>query len=152
MGHPRCSICNCHRTVCFRNRHHIVCTSQMLGSAAVKIDTFAYLPVQDFGNAYSTFIAQNYGAGKKDRIRKGTKESFLLSFIFCIIISAIFCIFAAPLITIFVSAKETAVITCGVQYLRIEGSFYCGIGCLSLPNYIHKPCKNSFFMLSLIIE
>ena len=124
----------------------------MPGSAAVKIDTFAYLPVQDFGNAYSTFIAQNYGAGKKDRIRKGTKESFLPSFIFCIIISAIFCIFAAPLITIFVSAKETAVITCGVQYLRIEGSFYCGIGCLSLPNYIHKPCKNSFFMLSLIIE
>ena len=89
----------------------------MPGSAAIKIDTFAYLPVQDFGNAYSTFIAQNYGAGKKDRIRKGTKESFLLSFIFCIIISAIVCIFAAPLITIFVSAKETAVITCGVQYL-----------------------------------
>ncbi len=49
----------------------------MPGSAAVKIDTFAYLPVQDFGNAYSTFIAQNYGAGKKDRILKGTKESFL---------------------------------------------------------------------------
>ena len=89
----------------------------MPGSAAVKIDTFAYLPVQDFGNAYSTFIAQNYDAGKKDRIRKGTKESFLLSFIFCIIISAIVCIFAAPLMTIFVSAKETAVITCGVQYL-----------------------------------
>ena len=34
-------------------------------AAAVKIDTFAYLPVQDFGNAYSTFIAQNYGAVKK---------------------------------------------------------------------------------------
>ena len=95
----------------------------MPGSAAIKIDTFAYLPVQDFGNAYSTFIAQNYGAGKKDRIRKGTKESFLLSFIFCIIISAIVCIFAALLMTIFVSAKETAVITCGVQYLRVEGSF-----------------------------
>lgn len=30
-------------------------------AAAVKIDTFAYLPVQDFGNAYSTFVAQNYG-------------------------------------------------------------------------------------------
>ena len=101
-------------------------------AAAVKIDTFAYLPVQDFGNAYSTFIAQNYGAGKKDRIRKGTKESFLLSFIFCIIISAIVCIFAAPLMTIFVSAKETAVIACGVQYLRVEGAFYCGIGCLFL--------------------
>ena len=101
-------------------------------AAAVKIDTFAYLPVQDFGNAYSTFIAQNYGAGKKERIRKGTRESFLISFLFCIVISAVVCIFAAPLMRIFVSAKETAVIASGVRYLRIEGSFYCGIGCLFL--------------------
>ena len=34
-------------------------------AAAVKIDAFAYMPVQDFGNAFSTFIAQNYGAKKK---------------------------------------------------------------------------------------
>lgn len=101
-------------------------------AAAVKIDTFAYLPVQDFGNAYSTFIAQNYGAGKKDRIRKGTRESFLISFLFCIVISAVVCIFAAPLMRIFVSAKETAVIASGVRYLRIEGAFYFGIGCLFL--------------------
>ena len=101
-------------------------------AAAVKIDTFAYLPVQDFGNAYSTFIAQNYGAGKKDRIRKGTRESFLISFLFCIVISAVVCIFAAPLMRIFVSAKGTAVIASGVRYLRIEGAFYCGIGCLFL--------------------
>lgn len=101
-------------------------------AAAVKIDTFAYLPVQDFGNAYSTFIAQNYGAGKKERIRKGTKESFLISFLFCIVISSVVCIFAAPLMRIFVSAKETAVIASGVRYLRIEGAFYCGIGCLFL--------------------
>lgn len=101
-------------------------------AAAVKIDTFAYLPVQDFGNAYSTFIAQNYGAGKKDRIRKGTRESFLISFLFCIVISAVVCIFAAPLMRIFVSANETAVIASGVRYLRIEGAFYCGIGCLFL--------------------
>ena len=101
-------------------------------AAAVKIDTFAYLPVQDFGNAYSTFIAQNYGAGKKDRIRKGTRESFLISFLFCSVISAVVCIFAAPLMRIFVSAKETAVIASGVRYLRIEGAFYCGIGCLFL--------------------
>ena len=36
-------------------------------AAAVKIDAFAYLPVQDFGNAFSIFIAQNFGAGKTDR-------------------------------------------------------------------------------------
>ena len=40
-------------------------------AAAVKIDSFAYMPVQDFGNAFSTYVAQNYGAGQTARIRKG---------------------------------------------------------------------------------
>lgn len=101
-------------------------------AAAVKIDTFAYLPVQDFGNAYSTFVAQNYGAGNKDRIKKGTHQAFALSIIFCVIISAAVFAFASPLMQIFVSKAETAVIASGVHYLRIEGAFYCGIGCLFL--------------------
>lgn len=41
-------------------------------AAAVKIDSFAYMPVQDFGNAFSTYVAQNYGAGQPDRIKKGS--------------------------------------------------------------------------------
>ena len=101
-------------------------------TAGVKIDTFAYLPVQDFGNAFSTFVAQNYGAEKHDRIRKGTREAFAISIIFSIIISALVCIFAAPLMKIFVSSKDVEVIVAGVKYLRIEGAFYCGIGCLFL--------------------
>ena len=40
-------------------------------AVAVKIDTIAYMPVGDFGNAFSVFVAQNYGAGKKERIRQG---------------------------------------------------------------------------------
>ena len=40
-------------------------------TVAVKIDTIAYMPVQDFGNAFSIFVAQNYGAGKSDRIILG---------------------------------------------------------------------------------
>ncbi|MBU5480932.1 MATE family efflux transporter [Blautia sp. MSJ-19] len=120
-------------------------------AAAVKIDTFAYLPVQDFGNAYSTFIAQNYGAGKKDRIRKGTKESFLISFLFCIVISAVVCIFAAPLMRIFVSAKETAVIASGVRYLRVEGAFYCGIGCLFLLYGYYRAVKKPVMSVVLTV-
>lgn len=101
-------------------------------AAAVKIDTFAYLPVQDFGNAYSTFVAQNYGAGNEKRIRQGTREAFGISIIFSIVISVLVCLHAAPLMGIFVSAKEIAVIACGMRYLRIEGAFYLGIGCLFL--------------------
>ena len=53
-------------------------------AAAVKIDTFAYLPVQDFGNAYSTFAAQNFGAENESRIREGTRKAFLISIAFSI--------------------------------------------------------------------
>lgn len=101
-------------------------------AAAVKIDTFAYLPVQDFGNAFSTFVAQNYGAGQHERIRRGTKEAFGLSMVFCIIISAVVFIFARQLMGIFVKADEIDVIASGVRYLRIEGAFYIGIGWLFL--------------------
>ena len=101
-------------------------------AAAVKIDTFAYLPVQDFGNAFSTFVAQNYGAGNKDRIRLGTKQAFKMSILFSLVISALVFIFATPLMRIFVDYSAQDVIAAGVRYLRIEGSFYCGIGCLFL--------------------
>jgi len=101
-------------------------------AAAVKIDTFAYLPAQDFGSAYATFTAQNYGAGDKKRIKEGTKQAFLLSGIFCAVISALVFLFAEPLMKIFISAKETDVIASGVLYLRVEGACYIGIGFLFL--------------------
>lgn len=101
-------------------------------AAAVKIDTIAYMPAQEFGNAYSMFIAQNYGANKKDRIQKGTKMAVLLSVIFCIVISLIVWIFAGVFMKIFVETSEVQIITEGIRYLRIEGAFYWGIGCLFL--------------------
>ena len=101
-------------------------------AAAVKIDAFAYMPVQDFGNAFSTFIAQNYGAKENKRIRAGLKSATYISIAFCLVVSALVCIFAEPLMKLFVEAKETEIIREGVRYLRIEGAFYCGIGCLFL--------------------
>lgn len=101
-------------------------------AAAVKIDAFAYLPVQDFGNAFSIFIAQNYGAGNSDRIRKGIRTAVITSTVFSLIISLLVFIFARPLMSLFIDAGETAVITEGVRYLRIEGAFYALIGILFL--------------------
>lgn len=120
-------------------------------AAGVKIDTFAYLPVQDFGNAFSTFVAQNYGAGNRERIRRGTKEAFAMSIFFSLCISVLVFIFAAPLMKIFVSAKETGVISCGVTYLRIEGAFYFGIGCLFLLYGYYRAMKRAEISVILTI-
>ena len=101
-------------------------------AAAVKIDSFAYMPVQDFGNAFSTFVAQNYGAEKPERIRKGVKSAVLSAFVFCVIVSTLVCVFARPLMELFIHPTETEIIRVGVEYLRIEASFYIGIGLLFL--------------------
>lgn len=82
-------------------------------AAAVKIDSFAYLPVQDFGNAFSTFTAQNYGAGKKERLKQGFRQATIASAAFSVVISALVCIFANPLMCIFVQAGETEVLAGG---------------------------------------
>ena len=90
------------------------------------------MPVQDFGNAFSTFIAQNYGAANKERIRAGIRGAMILVTAFSVFVSAAVWIFAGPLMEIFVDPQETGIITEGVRYLRIEGAFYCGIGILFL--------------------
>ena len=69
-------------------------------AAAVKIDAFAYLPVQDFGNAFSIFIAQNYGAKQTERIKQGIRTAALASVSFSLVISLAVFAFAEPLMGI----------------------------------------------------
>lgn len=56
----------------------------------------------------------------------------ITAFVFCSLVSLLVWIFARPLMLLFVRGEETAIIAEGVRYLRIEGAFYCGIGCLFL--------------------
>lgn len=101
-------------------------------AAGVKIDTLAYMPAQEFGNAYSIFISQNYGAGKKDRITKGSKSAVVVVLLFCLAASAVVFLLARQLMGIFISPEETEIINIGAGYLQIEGACYCGIGILFL--------------------
>ena len=120
-------------------------------AAAVKIDSFAYMPVQDFGNAFSTFIAQNYGARQYDRIRKGIRSAVLTALIFCLGITSVVCVCARPLMTLFVDPAETEIIAIGVQYLRIEGAFYFGIGFLFLLYGFYRAIKRPEMSLILTV-
>lgn len=101
-------------------------------AAAVKIDTVAYMPSQEFGNAYSLFVSQNYGAGKPDRIKEGTRIALITSAVFSVAVSAVIFLSADSLMSIFVDGSEHEIIAEGVRYLRIEGSMYIGIGVLFL--------------------
>lgn len=101
-------------------------------AAAVKIDSFAYMPVQEFGNAFSTFVAQNYGAGRHDRVRRGLRSALAVTVAFSLLVSVAVFFLARQLMLIFVLPDETEILAIGVEYLRIEGAFYVGIGLLFL--------------------
>ena len=120
-------------------------------AAAVKIDSFAYMPVQDFGNAFSTFAAQNYGAGAYDRIRQGIRKALLCIMVFCLVISGAVFLFAEQLMLIFVKPEEREVIAVGVQYLRVEGAFYIGIGILFMLYGLYRAIKKPGMSLVLTV-
>ena len=101
-------------------------------AAAVKIDSFAYMPAQEFANAFSIFISQNRGAGKQDRVDQGVRSSVKMSMLFCIVVSVFVVLMAKYFMMIFIQPTETEIIQIGIGYLRIEGTFYCGIGLLFL--------------------
>ena len=101
-------------------------------AAVVKIDAFAYMPAQDFGNAFATFVAQNYGAEKRDRIRTGTHWAVFWVVLFCLVIGGLVCLLAPRLMAAFVGGDAAEVIAIGTGYLRIEAAFYLGIGILFL--------------------
>ena len=120
-------------------------------SAAANADAMVYDAMAAFYMACASFMSQNYGAGNKERIRRGTKESFAISTAFSLVISALVFAFAAPLMQIFVSSAETAVIASGVRYLRIEGAFYFGIGCLFLLYGYYRAIKRAEMSVVLTV-
>lgn len=87
-----------------------------------RIDDFAYTPEQNIGHAMTAFMAQNRGAGKKDRMKKGFLSGLKLEFIYGIIVFLVCFFFARPLMKMFVNNEE--VISHGVAYLRLISIMY----------------------------
>lgn len=94
------------------------------GAAAVaiqkvgaQIECIAWMTAEGFGSAVNSFVAQNHGAGKKKRIRKGYFTALTIMFIWGLFTSIVLFVFPEQLIRIFI--QETDVIPLGVDYLRI---------------------------------
>lgn len=93
-------------------------------TAAQKIDTIATMPMNSFGTTMATYAAQNYGAGRTDRIRKGVFQCILISGSFSIIMGMVNIFAGRPLTALFVGAGETQVLSLSQTYLTINGSTY----------------------------
>lgn len=91
--------------------------------AYFKLEGFAFLPVTCFAQGLATFVGQNLGARKYERVKKGVRFGILCSVTLTELIGIFFWIFAPALIGMFSSSPE--VIAYGVRQARIESLFYC---------------------------
>ena len=102
------------------NRFESAC---MAGWAAYnKLDSFAMLPLMGFSMAVTTFVGQNYGAGKLDRARRGPLIALGIGTIIMIAILTPMMLFAPTLVRLF--NQEAEVIAFGTLFLRIISPFY----------------------------
>lgn len=96
-------------------------------NAVNRVDDFAFTPEQNIGHAMTTLLAQNHGAGKKERMQEGFKEGMKIEAVYAVMIWAV-CFFAAgPIISLFVSsadANAAQVIGFGTRYLHFISFIY----------------------------
>ena len=120
-------------------------------AAGVKIESFAYMPMQDFGNAFSTFIAQNKGARNQERIKVGIISTIKVIAIYSLIISALVMVFAGPLLKIFIDATEVQILDIGMGYVYVVAPFYILIGYLFMFYGLYRGLGKSGISIILTI-
>ena len=91
-------------------------------TAASRVDDFAYTPQQNIGHAMTTLMAQNRGAGKRERVRQGFFTGMRIEAVYGLAIMAV-CFFGAePIMRLFADKPE--VVDLGVRFLRLVSLFY----------------------------
>ena len=103
-------------------------SAAMAGNGAfVKLEGFAFIPVNAFGAACTTFISQNIGARQFDRVKQGAKFSVLFSCMCAAVIGVVFFIFAPQFVGLF--GKSPEAVASGVLRARICTPFYLLLAC-----------------------
>lgn len=93
-------------------------------AAAIKLNNMIITSVTTIGNGISSFGAQNFGAGRIDRVKKGRKEGLILAGVFAIAASIIFVTLGRYLLLLFMNGSETAALSEGMDFLFIVAPFY----------------------------
>lgn len=87
-----------------------------------KIQGLAFLPINCFTITISTFVSQNIGAGKRERVKKGIGFSLAISLIIAQVIGVLLFIFADEMVGLF--SQDPKVIPYGVLNIRVTALFY----------------------------
>jgi putative MATE family efflux protein len=108
---------------------------------SARIDSFAVLPAMNFSMALSSFVGQNIGANKIDRIRNGLWATAKMMATISLIISAISLLF--PHYSFSVFTPDTQVIAAGVKYIYIVSPFYITFALMFAFNGVFRGSGNA---------
>ena len=95
-------------------------------SGANKIDSFAFMPIQSFATAMTTYTGQNVGASRMDRVKQGTRAGLVLAIVCSLVLGFGIYPFGGFLMRMFNQNPE--VIAAGEVYLRSVLPFYALLG------------------------
>lgn len=93
-------------------------------NAVNRIDDYAFTPEQSISHGITTFVAQNRGAGRKERIRKGFRRGLMLEACYWVFICITITLFRRPLMGLFVTAGNEGIVALGSSYLGLMALFY----------------------------
>ena len=94
-------------------------------SAFIKLQNLAITCISTLGTAMSNYTAQNMGAGKIDRVKKGFRAGLLMGWTVALILTAVYLVFGPQLIDIFRSSDSAeGVVEVGMGFFRIVAPFY----------------------------
>lgn len=95
-------------------------------NAVMRVDGFAMLPNFTFGMASSTFIGQNIGAKRMDRVQRGSRDAFILTMIASVLLSLCMIVFGENLVRLFTQTE--AIVKLGARCFRILALGYIAVG------------------------
>jgi Na+-driven multidrug efflux pump len=120
---------------------------------AGRIDVFLYACLNAFGMATSTFTAQNYGAGKLNRVKDAVLRTGGITVSICLTFTVLLAFLSAQIMGIFVGAEEVEVIRLGVMYVRINSLFYPLLGVMFVTLFAEQGLgKPTVAMCSSLVE
>lgn len=86
-------------------------------NAGNKIDSLAFLPMTSYASAITSYVGQNIGAGKFDRVKEGVKAVMVIMLVTSLILIPIVMIFGPDMLSWFIKEYDPAVIDAGMAYL-----------------------------------
>ena len=104
-------------------------------TAAMRIKMFFLCPFETIGIAMATYVGQNYGAGKPERVGQGIKSSTIMMSTYALFTFAVLMLFSRELLYLFVAPSETEIIKDATFFLHVAAVFFPLVGLLCILRY-----------------